>query len=283
MLATYLIALREALEASLVVSILVAYVVRTGRPALLTRIWAGVGLALVVSLAFGALLTFGPRGLSDRGEEVIAGTLSLLAVGLVTWMIFWMAKAARGIGAHLRGQVDLAAQGGPWALAIVAFVAVGREGLETALFLWAITQSMASGESSSWGPVWGVLLGFGTAILVGWLLYRGALRINLTRFFTWTGALLVVVAGGVLVYAVSELQEAGLLPGEHATAFDLTGAVDPGSWYAVVVRGVFNLKPEMNWLEVAVWLAYVVPVLTLFLRRLHRPAPAPSSARVPVS
>lgn len=282
MLATYLIALREALEASLVVSILVAYVVRTGRPSLLPRIWAGVGLAVAASLAFGALLTFGPRGLSDRGEEVIAGTLSLLAVGLVTWMIFWMAKAARGIGAHLRGQVDLAVEGGRWALAIVALVAVGREGLETALFLWAITRSMAA-DTSSWEPVLGAALGFVTAIVAGWLLYKGSLRINLTRFFTWTGALLVVVAGGVLVYAVAEFQEAGVLPGEHATAFDLTGSIDPSTWYAVVVRGIFNLKPEMNWLEVGVWLAYVIPVLTLFLRRLHRPAVISRSVRVPVS
>ncbi len=283
MLANYLIGLREGLEAGLVVSILVAYLVRTGRRHLLPRVWTGVGLAVAVSLGFGALLTFGPRGLTFRTQELIGGTLSLLAVGFVTWMLFWMARAAASLSGELRAQVDGAADGGRWALVVVAVLAVGREGLETALFLWAATQAGAGAAAgvASWQPLLGAALGLGTAVALAALLYRGAVSVNLSRFFTWTGAFLVLVAAGVLSYALHDLQEAGVLPGLHALAFDVSGAVDPGSWYAVTLKGVLNFSPATTWLEAAGWLAYAVPVMTLFVivvrRRAARPrTPAPA-------
>ena len=286
MLANYLIGLREGLEAALVVSILVAYLVRSERRHLLLPVWTGVALAALLSLAVGALLTYGPRGLTFEAQELIGGSLSLVAVGFVTWMIFWMARAARGMGGELRGRVDAAA-GSRWSLVALAVLAVGREGLETALFLWAATQAatrdaLAGAATPSWQPLLGAGLGILTAVVLGWLLYRGAIALDLTRFFTVTGAFLILVAAGVLAYGVHDLQEAGVLPGLGVVAFDLSGVVEPGAWYAVVLKGVLNLSPVMTVLEAAAWLLYAVPTSLLFWRAVHRrPTPATPATPAP--
>jgi high-affinity iron transporter len=264
--ANFLIGLREGLEATLVVVLLMAYLSKSGRGHLMPRIWAGVAAAATVSVGFGALLTFGPRGLTFEAQEAIGGGLSIVAVGFVTWMVFWMAKASRTLGSDLRGQVDNAVKtAGSRALALVAALAVGREGLETALFLWAAAR--ATGET--WEPITGALLGIAAAVVLGVLLHRGVLRINLSRFFTWTGAALIVVAGGVLAYGIHDLQEAGILPGLHTLAFDVSAAVPPGSWYGTLLKGVFNFSPATTVFEAAAWLLYVVPVMILFFRRLR--------------
>jgi high-affinity iron transporter len=283
-LANYLIGLREGLEAALVVSILVAYLVKTERRELLGRIWLGVGIAVAVSLAFGALLTFGPRGLTFDVQELIGGSLSIVAVGFVTWMIFWMARAARGIAGELRGRIDAAAEGSVWSLALVAMLAVGREGLETALFLWAATEAgTRDADTATWEPLLGAGLGLGTAVVLGYLLYRGAIRINLTKFFTWTGAFLIVVAAGVLSYGVHDLQEAGILPGLGSVAFDVSGTIDPTSWYGTVLKGVFNFSPVTTRLEALAWVLYAVPTMTLFLRAVRRRSSTPAPPRVPTT
>jgi high-affinity iron transporter len=188
MTANFLIGLREGLEAAFIVVLLLAYVSRTGRTALIPCIWGGVALAVAVSIGFGALLTFGPRGLTFEAQEAIGGSLSIIAVGLVTWMVFWMARTSRTLGSALRGKIDKVADGTAWGLVAVAALAVGREGLETALFLWAAAQS--SGRSSS--PLLGAVLGLAAAAGLGYLLHRGALRVNLAKFFTWSGAALIV-------------------------------------------------------------------------------------------
>jgi high-affinity iron transporter len=276
MLANYLIGLREGLEATLVVVILVAYLVKSDRTSLLGRIWAGVAIAVGVSLAFGALLTFGPRGLSFEAQEAIGGTLSIVAVGFVTWMVMWMARSARSLSGDLKGQVDkAAAAGGAASLVLVAMLAVGREGLETALFLWAAT---AAADSTT-GPLVGAALGIGTAVVLGYLFYRGAVKINLSKFFTWTGAILILVAAGVLAYGIHDLQEAGLLPGLNALAFDVSGAIPPGSFVGTILKGTLNLSPATTWLQAVVWVIYVAVTMTLFFRQIgrsHRPAPAPA-------
>jgi high-affinity iron transporter len=286
-LANYLIGLREGLEAALVVSILVAYLVKTERRHLLPRIWAGVALAVGVSLAFGATLTYGPRGLTFEAQELIGGSLSIIAVGFVTWMIFWMARAARGLSGELRGKIDEAADGGRWSLVLVAVLAVGREGLETALFLWAATQAgtrAATGISTpTWQPLSGAALGLATAVLLGYLIYRGAISINLTRFFTWTGAFLILVAAGVLAYGVHDLQEARFLPGLGDLAFDVSDTIDANSWYGAVLKGVFNFSPATTKLEAAAWLLYALPVMTLFLVTIRRRPKAPAKAPAPAS
>ena len=285
MLANYLIGLREGLEAALVISILVAYLVKSDRRHLLSRIWAGVALAVLVSLGFGALLTFGPRGLTFEAQELIGGSLSIIAVGFVTWMIFWMARTARALGGELRGRIDAAAEhGSGWGLVVVAVLAVGREGLETALFLWATSRAVTSDGGSTWTPLLGAALGLATAVLLGWLIYRGAISINLSAFFTWTGAFLVLVAAGVLAYGIHDLQEARFLPGLHTLAFDVSHIIDPGSWYATLLKGIFNFTPQTTVLQAIAWVAYVVPVLTLFIRGTRqRSRPSPVATTVPTA
>jgi high-affinity iron transporter len=280
MLANYLIGLREGLEATLVVVILVAYLVKSDRRSLLGRVWGGVAIAVAVSLAFGALLTYGPRGLSFEAQEAIGGLLSIVAVGFVTWMVMWMARSARSLSGDLKGRVDKAAAAGGASLVVVAMLAVGREGLETALFLWAATQAAAGGGSTT-APLLGAALGLATAVLIGYLFYRGALRINLGKFFTWTGAILIVVAAGVLAYGVHDLQEARLLPGLNDLAFDVSHVIEPGSVIGTLLKGTLNFSPATTWLEAAVWLVYVAVTMTVFFRVIRRSnTPVPAS-RVP--
>ena len=261
MFANFLIGLREGLEAVLVVSILIAYLVKSDRRELIRFVWIGVAAAVSLSLAVGAALTFGSASMTDEVEEAFAGLMSILAVALVTWMIFWMARRARFLKGELQAQLDRAADAGAWALVLMAFVAVAREGLETALFIWSAVQANGGGPA----PLSGAALGLATSVGLGWLIYRGALRLNLRTFFTWTGAALVVVAAGVLSYGVHDLQEAGLLPGANVMAFDVSGAVPESSWYGTLLKGVFNFSAETTWLQLVVWVAYLILTMTLFL------------------
>jgi high-affinity iron transporter len=276
-LGNYLIGLREGLEASLVIGILVAYLVRTGRRDLLPPLWAGAATAVGVSLAVGAVLTFGPGTLTFEAQEAIGGILSILAVALITWMIFWMARTARGMRAELQGRMDHAAAAGRGAVMVMALLAVGREGLETALFLWA--GARASGDSVA--PLVGAALGLATAIAIGWLFFRGALRVNLRVFFGWTGVFLIVVSGGVLAYGIHDLQEAGILPGLNNLAFDVSATIPPSGVLATLLKGIFNFSPATTWLEAIAWVAYVVPTLIVFVR-LYRGSAPPSRAAVGV-
>ncbi|MCU1676889.1 MAG: putative Ferrous iron permease [Frankiales bacterium] len=274
MLANYLIGLREGLEAALVVSILVAYLVKSGRADKLTPVWLGVGAAIVLSLLFGAILTFSRSRMSFEAKELFGGALSIIAVGFVTWMIFWMRRTARNLKRELHGRIDHALALGTGALVLTAFLAVGREGLETSLFIWSAVQ--ATGESTQ--PVLGAVLGLLTSIALGYLFYKGALRINLAKFFTWTGAALIVVAGGVLAYGMHDLQEAGVLPGVNSHAFDVSGSFPADSWYATLLRGTVNFTPQTTWLQAIAWTVYIVTVGVYFFRPQRRPA-APAAAR----
>jgi high-affinity iron transporter len=273
--ANYLIGLREGLEATLVVSILIAYLVRTDNRSRLRAVSLGIAVAVALSLAFGAVLTFTSSSLSSEAQERFGGLLSIIAVAFVTWMVFWMRRTARFLKRELEAKLDAALAMGSVALALTAFLAVGREGLETSLFIWAAVKSTGSG----WEPILGASLGIVSAVVLGWLLYRRAVTINLAKFFSWTGAGLIIVAAGVLSYGVHDLQEAGDLPGLNTLAFDVSGAVPPDSWYGTLLKGVFNFSPRTTWLEAVVWLCYAIPVMVLFFRPPRTPsAPAKTAA-----
>jgi high-affinity iron transporter len=279
-LGNYLIGLREGLEATLVVSILVAFLVKSGRKERLPQVWAGVAAAVALSVGFGALLTFVAQDLlPGQKRELFDAITSVAAVVFVTWMIFWMRRTSRKLSGELRAKLADAVAVGGFAVVGMAFLAVAREGLETAMLFYAVAQ----GATTSAGPLLGIVLGLVTSVALGWGLYASAVRINLATFFKWTGLLLVLVAAGIFKYAIHDFHEAGVLPGGESHAFDISCVVDPGSWYAVLLGGMFNLTPTMSWFEVAAWLAYGVPVLVLFLRTPRKQPAAPAPAAQPAA
>ena len=257
-----LIGLREGFEATLVVSILIAFLVKTGDRGALKWVWAGVGVAVALSVAIGWALTYGTASMGFETQELVGGGLSILAVALVTGMIFWMRGTARTIASDLRGKLSDAVGIGPVAVIVVAFLAVGREGIETSLFFYAAVQ--AAGTNSA-QPLIGFVVGIAVAVLLGFLLYRGALKLNLTKFFTYTGILLVIVAAGVLAYGLHDLQEAQFVGGLNTLAFDLSESVPESSWYGTLLKGIFNYSERTTVVQAIAWLAYVVVVLTIFL------------------
>lgn len=264
MFANFLIGLREGLEAALVVGIIVAYLVRTDKREWLLPVWLGVAAAVVASLGVGAVLTFTSRELTFKAQETFGGVTSIVAVGMVTWMVFWMRSQSIHLRADLQGKVDVAVKGGAAAVTAMAFIAVGREGLETALFLWPAIRAAGSGA----GPAGGAVLGLIVAVIIGWLIYRRSVSLNLALFFRVTGAFLVVVAAGVLAYGFHDLQEADIIPGLHSVVFDITEQIPPSSWYGTLLKGIFNWNGAPTWVELTAYFAYLIPVLTLFLRPL---------------
>ncbi|MER5533919.1 iron uptake transporter permease EfeU [Streptomyces mirabilis] len=267
---SFLIGLREGLEAGLIVSVLVATLVRSDQRARLPHVWTGVAAAIGLSMSFGAVLTFTAANLPGKSQEAFGGTLSLVAVVFVTAMVFWMRRSARTFSGEIKQKVTAALGMGAGVLIATSFLAVGREGLETALFLW--TTAQAAGSSS--GPLAGAAVGLLIAAALCWGLYRRVLHINLTRFFSITGAVLIVIAAGVLGYGMRDLQEATVIPGGTSYAFDLSAHLDPASWYVTVVQGTLNLTPQMTWLQVGVYGAYLAIVMTLFVRGVRGAAPA---------
>lgn len=258
-LGNFLIGLREGLEAALVVGILLAYIRKTQRTHLLAPMWAGVSVAVLLSLSFGALLTFGPQTLTFEAQEAIGGSLSIISVGFVTWMIFWMAENARMLSDELKGKLD-AVQTSVWAVVLLAALSVGCEGLETTLFIWSATRT--AGQEANAIPMLGALVGIAIAVVRAW----GMMRINLSRFFTITGAFLVIVAAGVLSYGIHDLQEAAILPGLNNIAFESYRYIDPSSFVGTLLKAVFNLSSTTTWLEAGAWILYVGIVMPLFIR-----------------
>jgi len=277
------IGLREGLETGIVVMILVAFLVKSDRRDALRYVWLGVGLALVILVAVFLGIQFGTSTIDSKYAELVAGVASLVAVAIVTYMLLWMSKAAAHLSGDLKAGLSDALATGPFAVFLLAFLAVGREGLETALLMAGYAESVSGGIV----PLLGLLVGILVAVAITVGLYFGAVRINFTVFFTLTGTFLVFVAAGILAYGVRAMESYGWLdwlPGHGELAFHLTG-YQLDSWYGSILAGIFNFRPDPTWLQVAAWLLYIAIVLPIFLRRQlggHRaPAARPSDSPTP--
>lgn len=275
-----LIGLREGLEAAIVVTILVAFLVKSDRRDALKWVWLGVGGAVAMTVIVFVAIQFSAYTITGLAAEAIAGIASLIAVAIVTTMVLWMRKAAAGLSGELRSSMTKALETGAVAVTSLAFLAVGREGVETALFMVGYAEA-----ETAW-PLVGLIVGVLIAAAIAYGMYAGAIRIDLTRFFRYTGVFLIVVAAGILSYGIGALQTVGWLPGLSAHAFDITGWFNWSAWYGEVIQGIFNITPTPTVLQLAGWLTYLVVVLFAYLRptgatRAPNPAttPTPSPER----
>jgi high-affinity iron transporter len=269
--------LREGVEAALIVSIILAYLAKTGNQRHFNAIWLGVGSAIAVSVAIGVVLFVTIGGFEEPAEQIFEGFAMLTAAGVVTWMLFWMRRTSANIKGELHSGVDRALMGGGlFGLGVLAFTAVIREGIETALFLMG--QATAAGSQAS-STLIGALVGLIVAAAIGWTLYRGARVINLRTFFAWTGIALIFIAAGLLSYGVHEFIEAGWITIGTATAFDISGVLphqpDAGPMGVVgsILRALVGYTSTPEWATLVAWLAYIVIVLYLYTRPV-RPSDA---------
>ena len=275
MVPAFLLMLREGLEAALVVGILAAYLVRIGRRDALPKVWAGVLGALGLSIAIGLIVVITIGELPGVIQDTAEGLAALLAVGVLTWMLFWMRRQGRALKGELEHDIDVALTGGSTAALVgLAFVAVFREGIETVLFLVAVISSAGAGL-----PVFaGSLVGLAIAVAIGAAIFFGGVRVNLRRFFTVTGTVLIFVAAGLVAFAIHEFGEAGVIPNAGA-AFNIGGILSETSPLGSVLAGLFGYRSRPTPLELIGYLAYLVPVLALFIldgRMPFRRQPAPA-------
>ncbi|HUF59216.1 MAG TPA: iron uptake transporter permease EfeU [Actinomycetota bacterium] len=266
--ASFVIALREGIEAALIVSIILAYLKQLGATDRARLVWWGTGLAVLLSVAVGTAIFIAGAEFEGTAEQVFEGLVTLAAVGVLTWMIFWMRRQGARIRSELQEKVDSALVAGGLALAGLAFFAVLREGIETALFLFAAAKGTAV-EGTAVAPatqVTGAVLGLVLAVVLGVLLYRGGIRMNLRSFFRVTGMILIVVAAGLFAYSLHELQEAGWLPILEAHAYDLSASLPDDAGAGAILRGLVGYNADPTWLEVVGWLGYLVVIGGFFLR-----------------
>jgi high-affinity iron transporter len=268
LLGSGLIGVREGLETGIVVMILVAFLVKSDRRSALKWVWLGVAAAIAMTLTIFLVIQFSAYTVSGLAAEAIAGVASLVAVTIVTTMVLWMKKAAAGISGELRAEMSRALETGALAVLVLAFLAVGREGVETALFMVGYAEA-----ETAW-PLIGLVIGVLVAAGIAWGMYAGAVRIYLGKFFSYTGIFLIVVAAGILSYGIGALQTVGWLPGLQSKAFDISSWMNWSSWCGEMVQGVFNITPTPTVLQLSVWLAYLAVVLFLFLRPTTTPVDA---------
>ena len=278
LLGSGLIGLREGLEAGIVVMVLVAFLVKMQRRDALKWVWAGVAAAVAMTVVMFVAIQYGAYNITGLAAEAVAGVASVVAVGIVTTMVLWMRKAAATISGELRAGMSRALETGALAVLTLACLAVGREGAETALFMVGYAEA-----DTAW-PLVGLLAGVLVAVGIAWGMYAGAIRINLAKFFKYTGIFLIVVAAGILSYGIGALQTVGWLPAT-ARAFDISTWFNWSAWYGEIVQGVFNITPTPTVLQLLGWATYLAVVLTVFLKPVTATAaPRPAtSAPVPAS
>jgi high-affinity iron transporter len=275
-LPTFVIGLREGVEASLVVGIVAAFLRQGGHGAALRAMWVGVGLALALCVAVAVGLQVLDQALPQQQQEGLETIVATAAVGMVTFMIVWMRRHARTLAADLRASATVAvAQSSAWALVGMAFFAVMREGIETAVFMLAAFQ--ASGDSTAAGL--GALSGILVAVVIGFGIYKGGVRLDLGRFFRVTAAVLVLVAAGLVATAIHTAHEATWWNGLQAGAVNLNWLVRPGTVTSSLVTGVLGVQPEPTVGETLGWLLYAVPMLAYVLAPRRRRAPRPVAER----
>lgn len=282
--AAFLITLREGIEAALIISIILAYLRQLGRMDEAPRVWWGTAGAAALSVAIGGAIFAAAGEFEGRAEALFEGLVSLFAVAVLTWMIFWMRRQAARIKSELQERVDTALAAGGLGLAALAFVVVLREGIETALFLFATAKATAQGAGGSLGQVTGATLGLVTAVILGYLLYRGGIRLNLRTFFKVTGALILVVAAGLFAFSVHEIQEAGYLAVATQTAYDVSGTLSDQDGVGAILRALIGYQDRPSVLEALAWAGYVLVTGYLFLRPTkpaRQPAPQPAQAARP--
>ncbi len=279
MLPAFVIGLREGLEAALIVGMVAAFLKQNGRSDALRWVMVGVFLAAGICLAGGVALHELERNLPQKQQEGLETVVAVVAIVMVTYMIVWMRGHARTLKASLEESASHAlARGSVFALIGMAFLAVLREGFETAVFLLAVFQSSSNTGSLSAGAV----LGIGVAIVIGYGIYRGGVTINLSRFFRFTGLVLVLVAAGLVSSALHTAHEAGWVTWMQGQAVDLKWFIKPGSVVSALVTGMFGIQPKPTTAETAGWLLYLVPVsLYVMWPQRRKSAPPPKQSRDP--
>ncbi len=276
MLPTFVIGLREGLEAALIIGIVAAFLRQRGRGDALRWMWLGVLGAVVLCGGVAFALHLAEENLPQREQEQLATVIALVAVGMITWMIVWMRRHSADLKGDLQLRADLALiEGSALGLVVMAFLAVLREGLETAVFmLAAFQQSDRPGLTGT-----GALLGVAVAVVLGYLIYRGGVKINLSKFFKFTGVVLVLVGAGLVAFAVHTAHEAGWWNILLDSAVDLRWIIDPGSVQSALITGMFGIQPEPTWGEALAFLVYAIP-MTIYV---VRPTPKRPEAAKPAT
>ena len=277
MLIAFLIMLREGIEAALIVGIVAGFLKQSGHSRLMPKVWLGVALAALMCLGIGYGIHSATGEIPQKEQEFVVGVIGLVAVAMLTYMILWMKKAARSMKQQLQDSVQTAlnrGNGQGWALVGMAFLAVAREGLESVFFLLAVFQ-----QSPTWSMPVGAVLGLLTAVVIGALIYQGGMRLNLAKFFRWTGVFLIVVAAGLVAGSLRALHEAGVWNHLQEVVFDSSKYLHEDSPLGVLLGGFFGYTDHPTQGEVLAWLLYLVPVMIWFLHGSRPAAVQRSSER----